>query len=662
MQPTSYVNGVAQARSAAFDAAAIATNRKPRVKLDILWTDPFVDIAIQAEGSDRNNVCWENQVADLITATPHKYALLDGSFLLDGSYYAAPSTEELAALNQFGWYTASVSDENGFFEGETQPYPELTVEFSARSIAYLYVVGEPTLNQFPLNFDLYVYEGATEAFHLAVTDNAELNYIFNIFSEEIFAATKIRLVLKRWSHPNTVGKIVEFFSTMRDTMEGDDIVSMNLLEEREIRDGSIPVGNISSNELDLELQNIALVRGAKKYIDPFFPGNDDSYLQGFLRPNCRITAYLGFELPGAVIEYLRLGTFWTGEWNTSDDKFSCSVSCRDRLEILRTETYTAPEIFVNRTLYYIANAVLQYAKDNIPLFDLVWEIDPELENFTIPFAWFEKKSYRDALKSISEACIGQVYMSKNDVLIIESYKANEPAAVDITITKDNYFTRSQPSNLNDLKNYIEVETQPLSLAETITQVYESPAAIAVEASGVISGIELAYSETPVAEAVATIIEETGGVDIFISDVVYYPWGCVLTINNLAAVPGTFKIRVEGYTFKVLYPETVTRQDATSIFENGKLTYKFPNNHLVQTNAVAVTIAENLLASYKAPRKDVTLNWRGNPALELGDVINVPIYQRGQINNTGNFVVYKNKIDFDGTLTGITDGRRVEALA
>jgi hypothetical protein len=659
MQTTSYVNGVAQARSAAFDAAAVATIRKPRMKIDILWTDPYIDIAIEASSTDKNYICWEQQVADLITTTPHKYAILDGTFLLDGTYYAAPSTQALANLNQFGWYTESVCDEDRIFYWEA--YPQLIVEFSARSIAYLYVVGDPALNQYPVDFELYVFEGAIEAYHLEVTDNTELNYVVNIFSEEIYAATKIVLVLKKWSTANTVGKIVEFFSTMQDTLEGDDIVSANLLEEREVREGSIPIGVLSSNELDVEFQNVALMRGVKKYIDPFFPGNDDSYLQGFLRPNCRMTAYLGFELPTGSIEYLLLGTFWTGEWNISDDKFSCTVSCRDRMEILRNETYTATEIFENKTLYYIANSVLQYAKDNIPLFDLVWSIDAELENFTIPYAWFEKKSYMEVLKNIAEACIGQAYMSKTDVLILESYKANDPAAVDLTITKDNYFGRSQPSNAGDLKNYIEVETQPLSQSDAAVQVYESPDAIAIGSSEIIENIELVYSELPVKDAVATVIEESAGVDVALV-VTYYPWGCTLAATNLNAVAGSFKIRVEGHTFTVLYPETVIRQDATSIFENGKLVCKFPNNHLVQTNAVAVKIAENLLASYKEPRKDVVLNWRGNPALELGDTINAPIYQRGSINNTGNFVVYKNKIDFDGTLRENTDARKVEALS
>jgi hypothetical protein len=45
-------------------------------------------------------------------------------------------------------------------------------------------------------------------------------------------------------------------------------------------------------------------------------------------------------------------------------------------------------------------------------------------------------------------------------------------------------------------------------------------------------------------------------------------------------------------------------------------------------------------------------------LELGDQINAPEYQRGTINNTGEFKVIKNVISFDGTLRETTTGRKV----
>jgi len=121
--------------------------------------------------------------------------------------------------------------------------------------------------------------------------------------------------------------------------------------------------------------------------------------------------------------------------------------------------------------------------------------------------------------------------------------------------------------------------------------------------------------------------------------------------------GTFKIKVDGIRYSFKGSTIKTAFDTPSITENGKKTYRFPNNYLVQTDTVAQIIADNLLASYHLPRRDLTLNWRGTPALELGDTINVPTYGA----KTANYVVYKNKFDFDGGLKCTTSARKVEPV-
>ncbi|HHV41481.1 MAG TPA: hypothetical protein GXX72_01345 [Clostridiaceae bacterium] len=67
----------------------------------------------------------------------------------------------------------------------------------------------------------------------------------------------------------------------------DDIISINLLEEREVSQGSLPVGNISANEIDIRLNN-----ESRK----FDAGNRQSPLYQLLKANRRIKAWLGADV------------------------------------------------------------------------------------------------------------------------------------------------------------------------------------------------------------------------------------------------------------------------------------------------------------------------------------------------------------------------------
>ena len=193
---------------------------------------------------------------------------------------------------------------------------------------------------------------------------------------------------------------------------------MNLLEEREISDGTLPIGNISANELDIELQNVKLVRGAITIPNPFSFENAQSYLQGLLKKNRRIEAFLGLVLPGGSVEYVTLGTFWSGDWNASEKGTIASTSARDRMELLRNAEYSKSLIYESINLYDLMEIVLNSAKTDIPMSDLVWDIDDELEEYTVPVAYFPRQDYFKCIKQIVEACMGQAYMSREDVLIV----------------------------------------------------------------------------------------------------------------------------------------------------------------------------------------------------------------------------------------------------
>jgi len=664
MQATSYLNGVAQTRSAAFDTAAVATVRHPRAKIQIVWTDPFIDPSITVSANEENRDA-ENvvsvlpHVADLITSNTRKYALLDGTFYADGTSYPFPSTAGEKAAYQVGWYGSSISGSGGSFSA---PYPEASVSFDPRPIFAIYIVGEPAIGQYPVDFDVQIYNGTGLVSTIVVTGNDDVHFIRDIY---VSTATEIVLIVKKWSTVGTCVKIVEFYTSVVKEYSGDDIVSLKYTAEREIRDGSLPIGNISSNELDISLQNIRLIEeGSAEIIDPFFPGNTMSYLSNLMRTDRKITAWIGFLLSTGDEELIKIGTFWSGDWDIDDKSFDVSTSCRDRMDLLRRATFNSSLLYENNTLYEIAEIVLNDAKTSIPMQDLTWSIDIELQNFIIPLAWFEKKNYMEVLKNIASACLGQCYVDENDVLIIESYKANIPESTeyDLQITKDNYFNKKQPAKTDELVNSVSVETQPLKVSDTLENVYLSQQVINIIGSETTDTIEIKFTDAPVSGAVAEIIEETGSISCAFDVEEYYAWGALLRVVNSTANTGTFKISVDGYKVTVDGSETIVSESATSIRSYGLSEYKYPKNHLVQSREVAQVIADALVDSYSILRKDINMEWRGNTALELGDIVEAPVYQRGMVNNVDIFKVYKNEIEFDGTLRGILSARKITAFS
>lgn len=668
------VNSSGADLSAAFTTATTATIRKPRARLKVTWTDPYVDPGLSATATGFENyhithvrdvlgeVDLTGQVIDRVETTPYEYTILDGTWVLDPTVvnekHLAPSTDEEADLYQFGYY----SDENCDGAGDFGTPPELTVTFSTpRPVSILKIVGEETLDQYATDFDIYVYYNtAPGTYHKHVTGNTTVNLEIDISSEEINDATSMKLVINSWSEANTIAKIVEFLFVEQDTFDGDVIISVNSLEEREIRQGSLPVGNISSNEIDIELQNISITRyNGNTYTDPFFPGNSDSFYSELLRPNRKIELEEGFELPGGTTEYVKSGTFWTLDWSCKNSSYLTAVSARDRMEILRKATFEFNDLLEDYNLYEIFIAVCNHAKLNIPLIDLEWYVSTAdqaiLEDIVVPYCWFEKESYFNAIRIIAELALGQAYMSKDDVLILETYHANDYRSSDLTITDDNIFSTDLPASTDDMTNYVEVNLQKLSESTENSDIYTSDE-IDITGSATLELDEITYSNKPVKDPTITITNQTGGVSVTVDEdnSEFFPWGCRLTVVNNNANTGTFKIKITGIQFAINDTPVKIAYDSTMITQNGKKTYKYNNNHLLQDEDIAQTIANKILEFYKDPRRDLAIEWRGNPALELGDVIRVNDYDEYV-----NFVVYKNKLSYGNGISCTTMARRID---
>jgi len=613
--------------SSEYTSSMKADKRRIYGKVQIDYTDPFLDQSISVVANEEANISFPEQTADNVQEPAGKIASLDGSWVLDGTYVLAPTSNE-AATHQMGWWGRQLAGFGGTFNA---PYPTLAVTFLSRPITKLKVVGDAVRGEYPVDFTIKLYGLADVLLHTETVAANSLVSWNKTLNSAITQVVKMVLEITKWSHEERQCKIVEFFTSIQEVYEGDDILMINMLEEREVGEGSLPVGNISANEIDIRLFN------ANRKFDA---GNTQSPLYQTLKQNRRIKAWLGVDTITGK-EYVPLGVFWSGDWNVPEQDVYAQTTGRDRLEMLRKSTYSTSQVQINQTLYSLVIAVL----DDAGLTEDEYFVDTELQNYLVPYSYFEEQSHREALRKIAEACLGQVYCDRNGVIRIEgpSYLQSQIVPVD-TLTVNDYFSKDNPVKWSEVANYIEVETQPLR-PDVLQEVYRSNEAVSI-AAGEAKTVTAYYNNAPCINAAASL-SGTGS----ITSATYYAWGA--TVKVYSATAGTFELTINAQPLKILNKDKVVRQDADSIIDMGTLKYTYPGNPLVQTVTVAETIADRLLAYYKNPRRDVEVDWRGNPAMLLGDRITVT----DKLEQNDYFVI-KQELEFNGALNAKLSGRKV----
>jgi hypothetical protein len=354
---------------------------------------------------------------------------------------------------------------------------------------------------------------------------------------------------------------------------------------------------------------------------------------------------LAFSLDAPIYkdEWVPLGTFWSLDWDSPDDTLEATVTARDRMELLRKGTYQTSQVQQNKSLYELAELVLQDAGLN----SSEYVIDTDLQNIIIPYAWFNPVSHREALRRIAEAGLAAAFQNRDGKIQIESWliTGDEPV---LEITEDDYFPPLRaPSRQDQVANEIIVDTQPLKPAAVAEEVYRSNEPITIPASTT-KTITAFYNKTPVIEAAASLDSPSAGVSIV--DATYYGWGASVKIQNTNATDKQATLVIQGKPLTVQNKERAIARDEASILENGVLRFEFPANPLVQTLSQAQTIADTLLASVKESRRDVEVDWRGNPALLLGDLVTV----KGK-----DYHVIRQELDWQGYLRARLTGRKSE---
>ena len=267
--------------SADFHNKMKADRRQVIAKAVIDYTDPNMDQSIEPSANEEANVSYPMQTADSVETPGKKWASLDGTCMPGDDWWPAPGDPK---RGQTGWWGSTLAGEGGAFSA---PYPTLTITHLPRPARALKVVGDDMRQEYPVDFDILLYaQDNTLLKTVTVTGNTEVKWSQPL-TPWVLDVARQELIVKRWSHAGRQVKILEFFTSIQEIYEVGDLVSIKLLEEREASQGSLPVGNVSANEIVLALNN----EDKKFDLD-----NENSPLKNLLKPNRRIQVWLGIDI------------------------------------------------------------------------------------------------------------------------------------------------------------------------------------------------------------------------------------------------------------------------------------------------------------------------------------------------------------------------------
>lgn len=605
--------------------------RKIYGKIRINYTDPLLDPTITESSADENYISWINQFSNGRTDMSYKYIALNDNSTLDGTFSVAPDTSESANFNEFGWWSASVSSALGVVDATAQ------VEFSSRKVSGYFISFDSKREEYAIDYTAKFYNGVTLVYTETVTGNTNVKE--TITFTQIDNIDKVVLNITKWSEPNTPVKVVEFTTQVVEEYVDDSLCFFNVLEEREIsNDNSIPVGNISSSELQFCLINNNRA---------FDAGNTSSRLAGLIKPNAFIEAFVGVDT-ATGIEYQPVFKGWTTEWDVPEQDVTATASARDRLNLLTQTQYTTSTVQEDLTFLDWFELVLNDAGLTTEQYNIDTTLDGT--DYIVPYGWFDSTTHRNALEILAQGCSAVVYVDREGLVQIKALD-NFPSGSVKTYTRDDYTDKDNQPIYQNVANDISVTTSPLEKTTGVT-VYTTlssdPETIAASTT---EDFTIFYTDAPITDHVASISPAVPGVTITASN--HYSWGSVLTVQNTNGTPQNFQFSVTGSTFEVKGQKTVNRTDTTSINDNGRVAFTYPQNRFLQNKTLAGNIADDLLASFKDAQRDLSISFDvgGNPTIELGDTITVT-----DLYSSKDYKIISTELNYDGGLGLVHKGR------
>lgn len=582
--------------SLSYDAAVYATSRQfqSKVEFEILDVDAASDgtVTVTAESS----FSIKAQILNLTRLMCAKYATLEDDYwLLDGSFCLPPKLSETG--HEVGWWSSALCDAAGDFAVNQVITLDFTKDHSSIGLSITF---DPMTGEYADTFDIDVYDSsAVLLHHEAVTGNTDTLYIL---TENLTNFRQVVVTITKWGVGNRRARVTEIDFGIIIEYTDTDIINMNVLEDIDTTSGQT-----SSNEMKFMLNNQAQL----------FNILNPTGIYPYLQRKQKLKPYLGLVITPALTEFIGMGIFYLTNWKADEGELTASFEARCMLDILNQSQYRKGKQ-QSRTLGLLAEDVL------IDAGVIDYYIDAALYAITsagnLPIS-----THREALQSIAISGKAVLYCNRNGTVVLD--QLSNVASGETISLNDMY--KSPLIQLDKLANTVNVEVSTYTAKAAPENIYTGTIAI-----GGTKDVWIIYKSYPAQTCSSVVV---GGV---VNSETYY--GNAALLNITAA--GSVSITTTGTVLEISKsPHEVL--DSGTLPDEQTVSLKI-ENPLITDSTLADNVADWILAE-KQKRFMYEVNWRGNPELEVADI--VTIQDNFSENKTAR--ITKQEFNYAGCLSG-----------
>lgn len=585
--------------------------RKVYGKVYITYFNPLLDnlLTFNSSPSTKDSKYTQLMNAEIGDGVPNYFTMYEND--LSGNFVVADSNGE------FGWSSANVTDANGMFDTDTF----LEVGFSSRLLTDCYIIFDVNKGIHPVDFDITIYND--NGTHITVPRRgwASTRYDFvNDYSEVV----KLRFDFIKMNKPNVPVIVTEIQVSSEILYTDDDLLSIDFMEELTFNDTVTTLGSISANETTVVISNID---------KEFFYDNPNSMIKDQLRKNRKIVPWLGVEIVPDKIEWHRLGTFWSDQWDVPVEDLVASVTGYDTLYVLNNLSFIDHQVYENKSVKELLEIVFTNAKTQFALIE--WYIEPALNDTIIKYAWFEKGTHTQALKKIASSGLINIFCDRQGVINCVLRRVTQKNYQDTWSDYTNVISKTYPSMYKLLSNQINVSVTSITVAES-SQILN-----AQDDFSVINELTLdfQFNAPYLRNGTLSVNSDTSVTYTYEA----YSWGVRVHFTGTGTV---YSVSFVGDSLATKVSTARTAQDTKRILLDGLQQVTIAHD-FIQSGDSAQQLADSILAITSDDNYYVEVSYIGDIVDTLGD----PIRLLDGIAPSDRYILSRNKLMYDGSLDG-----------
>jgi len=587
--------------------------------VEVVYTinDPNVEAGAESTGTPKHELSitsmpsgWNPPLVDETEHTVAALATLEQDlWLLDGSKTTVSDIN--GEYGYTGFISRDLCDEDGSFE-ET---PRIQLEFNERVpiLPGLIITWSTVFNDYPVEFKVTIYDSNGAALDSkTVLDNTDTVSMVILEMNEF---DRIDVEVLKWATPHRRARIERIFPGLYKAYTKKNLLGFTSSQSIDVLSASLPKYDVS-----FEVDN------RDGDFDPLNPEG----LSKYMMERQEISTRYGFNV-GGDIEWIRGGVYYLSDWSAPQNGLSASFSARDLLGFLNGTYFKGrfpKESEPNGiSLYTLALEVLQDA--NLPQrktdtdgdIRSPWELDEDTLGKFKTTAPLPIRTYAQCLQMIANAAGCTIFFDRNGMLNIK--RLDDDVVSDLNVNDRNSYSRPEIELTKPVKQ-IDVSMHSFIREEEAISIYEGTLPLEPGTSEDPSRNEFIIEFSDMAEGVEGRIDavttsngaviSTSGVNVDWNETEIYARSCKLVINSTLTEEVNCKVSFTGQRCRS--SETIITTPNLPTGETQPL-----RNTLI-TNAGHAQQIGRWLKENLNRRKHISLDWRADPQLDVGDIITV----------------------------------------